>query len=308
MYNRKIVPSISLFWILIFFSVAQAQERVIIVNAVKNQNNSVEISYEKFKPGTYTVYLKFKNLENTSSSDIEKIVKDKSGTLYTLRPRDPNKGIGYSYSVTYVPGNFKAKVDTTYCYLLPFKNAKNYIVYESKNVYEVYFNKKKDIVFKSYAIRAKNPDSIYAMRKGIVIEVANKQSNKTYQDDLVFTTQRSSIRVEHEDGTYANYNGFKSSSISVKEGDAVYPSSFLGVIDEFNKEYYLLNFDIYYPVKEKNNNDHKSMLSHNYLTPYFHTTEGDVQLVNGGEYTALVKEEFISTEMSKKEIKAFSKR
>jgi hypothetical protein len=303
MFSKKILPLFLLFWI--SFTVAQTQERPITVNAVKNQNNSVDISYEKSKPGTYTVQLKFKNLDNTSINDFVKIIKDKSGILCTLRPKDPNQGIGYTYSVTYAPGNFKAKVDSTYRYLLPFKNGKNYLVYESKNVNEVYFNKKREIVFKSYAIRAKNQDSIYAMRKGIVIEVANKQSNKIQEEDLVFTTQRNCIRVEHEDGTYATYNGFKSGSISVKEGDTVYPSSFLGVIDEFKKENFLFNFDVYYPVKEINNNDFKSMLSHNYLTPYFHTTAGDVQLVDGKEYTAVVKDEFISTEMSKKEIKAF---
>lgn len=308
MIAKKIVFIFLLYWISVYFSTTKAQERPIVVNAVKNQNNSIDISYEKLKPGTYTVSLAFKNLENTSSSNIEKIVKYPSGLLCTLRPRDPNKSIGYSYSVSYLPGNFKAKVDSTYRYLLPFKNGKSYTVIESKDVNEVYFNKKNKIVFKSYAIRAQGPDSIYAMRKGIVIDVAIKRSHDNHNEGLVFTTERNSIRIEHEDGTYATYNGFKYGSIAVKPGDIVYPSSALGIIDNFNNEYYLLNFDIYFPTRDLNDKSYKSVIAHHYITPFFHTKDGDIQLVSGQEYTAAVKEEYITAEMSRKEIKAFLKR
>ncbi|MGL3000044.1 hypothetical protein [Flavobacterium sp. RSSB_23] len=307
MLHNKKHSFITLFLILFQIQLGTAQANAVTVKTVQNQNNTIDFLYEKLKPGSYTIRIKFNRLENSSSSNIEKVIQNDFGLLYTLRPRDPNKPIGISYSVVNIPGNLKAKADTLYTYLLPFKNGKKYKITQNNDVKSTYFNKEKDSLFTSYAIRTATPDSIFAMRKGIVIQVNQKELQTFNQKDLVYSSERHNIIIEHEDGTYARYIGLSAKSIKVKEGDIVYPTSYLGLSDVFNDEKHLFQFDLYYPDKASNIIEKNHTITYRHFKPFFHTAEGDLQLEYDKEHTAEVKKEYIITEMSKKEIKSFLK-
>ena len=286
----------------------QAQERVIEINAVRNENNTVDFFYKKNKPGSYTIKVELTNLSNSNNStDIEEVVENSSGKLFSLRPANPAIGIGYGYKFVYVMGNSRVKVDSLFQYILPFSKGKKVTVYESSNLNEKYFGSEKIESWKSYSSSSKTIDSVFAMRKGIVVDVINAFENDTITK-MLYTSKTNTIKIEHEDGTYALYKGFKKNSFKVKLGDLVYPSTMLGTLNKFNNENYTLHFTIYYLNKELSFTPSKQTLktaksSNAFVTPYFFTQEGVIQIVPRNTYTADYNEAIITKEMSKKEIK-----
>jgi hypothetical protein len=285
----------------------QAQERAVEVSSIRNADKSIDIQYQKNKPGSYTIKVKFSNISNTFVSDYEDVIQYNSGTLITLRPQNNNLDIGYSYSYSYSMGNQKPKVDSLFQYLLPFKKGKKVTVYESTNLNEEYFGAEKVDSWKSYHITSKTADSIFAMRKGIVVDLKNEYQTDTITN-MVYTSKKNTLIIEHEDGTYAAYKGFKKDSFKVKLGDIVYPNTMLGILDRFNNKRYVLHFNIYYHdqsrIVDNTNATLKTAKStHAFVTPYFFTKEGLIKIIPKSSFTSETKEAIITKEMSKKEIK-----
>ncbi|MEZ7499482.1 hypothetical protein QO200_12125 [Flavobacterium sp. Arc3] len=100
----------------------QAQDRVIEVTAIRNENKSVDFFYKKNMPGSYTIKIEFNGLTNTSAADhYEQVIEGNFGKLLTLRPTNKDLGISYGYKTSYAFGNSRPKVDSLFQYLLPFK-------------------------------------------------------------------------------------------------------------------------------------------------------------------------------------------
>ena len=271
----------------------QAQERVVEVTSVRNTDKTVDLKYQKNAPGSYTVKIKFSNLTNTFASDYEEVVQYSSGNLVTLRPENKDLDIGYSYSTSYTMGNHKPKVDSLFQYLLPFKVGKKVTIYESSNVSEKYFGSEKIETWKSYNVTSKTADSIFAMRKGIVVDLKNEYQTDTVTN-MVYTSKKNTLLIEHEDGTYATYKGFKKDSFKVKLGDIVYPNTMLGVLDLFNNKRYVLHFNIYYHDRSRIVDNTNATLktaksTHAYVTPYFFTKEGLIKIVPKSSFTSETK-------------------
>ena len=286
----------------------QAQDRIVEITAVKSTNNNVDFNYTKSKPGSYTVKINFNNLKNTNASDdYETVIDGSSGRLLTLRPTNKEEGIGYGYKFSYTFGNSRPKVDSLFQYLLPFKKGTEITIYESSNLNEKYFGAEKLESWKSYSTNSETVDSVYAMRKGIVVDIKNEFQNDTLIKK-VYTSNINSLVVEHEDGTYASYKGFKKDSFKVKLGETVYPQTLLGTLDKFNNHNYVLHFSIYYLDKNlmfssSNNTMKTAKTPYNYLTPLFFTKEGLIKIVPRNSFTADANEAILTNEMSRKEIK-----
>lgn len=284
-------------------TILKAQERVVEVTAVRNNDNSVDFFYKKTKPGSYTVKLEFENLKNTFASDYyEQVINENSGRLTTLRPTNKDSGIGYGYKTSYVFGNARPKVDSLFQYILPFKLGKKSAIYESWNISEKYLGAQKVESWKSYSIKSKTSDSIFAMRKGIVVDIKNDFQNDTLTK-MIYTSKTNNIVIEHEDGTYATYKGFKKDSFKVKLGDTVYPNTMLGTLNKFNNENYILHFTIYYIDNSLLFKKSTLKTPYIYLTPYFYTKEGVIKVVSKSSYTADCTDTILTKEMTKKEIK-----
>lgn len=128
-----------IFIALILLQNISAQDPTVQLSSKRLDNNNVEISYEKSKPGSYTVAIKFDNLTNTSQSpETVFAVYSRSGILLTLKPTDPNEGIGYSYKYNYVRGKLNPKVKENFCYILPYKVGKKVRISEMGYVNEKY--------------------------------------------------------------------------------------------------------------------------------------------------------------------------
>jgi murein DD-endopeptidase MepM/ murein hydrolase activator NlpD len=285
-----------------------AQDRVVEVTTNRNTNNSIDFKYTKSRPGSYTIKINFNSLKNTNpSNEYETVIRGSSGMLLTLRPTNKEQGIGYGYKTSYTFGNSKPKVDHSFQYLLPFKIGEKITIYESNYLSEQYFGAEKPESWKFYSTNSKTVDSVYAMRKGIVVDIKNEFQNDTLLKKA-YTSNTNSILIEHEDGTYAIYKGFKRNSFKVTLGDIVYPQTILGTLDKFNNESYILHFSIYYFDKDlmftiSNSTMKKPQTPYIYITPLFFTKEGLIKIVPQSSFTADSNETILTREMSKKEIR-----
>ena len=300
------IDKIFLFVLLISGSFLFAQNKKINVKFSTQKDNSVVFSYTKTIPGSYYLKVSFNKLNNSLNINnvFYKVLKNKSGYLFKLRPVNKSRGISFSYSYFYIMGKPNPKIDTSFVYLLPFKEGKN-IYFEpiTKNVKE-YFGAKPAENFYKYQFISKNPDTVCAVRKGTVISVVDKYSVDTTLA-YSYSSERNRITIEHKDGTFADYTGFHKDKIFVKTGDIVYPGTELGVLDRYDKsKQYQLRLGFFFLKKPKSN--FKS--EYKYFTPYFLTSNGVEKLQPEKNYTVKVSGEIVMKEMKRKEKKKWKKK
>ncbi|GAA3638118.1 hypothetical protein [Flavivirga jejuensis] len=299
-----------LFFFIGFSNNILSQEKTIKIKTERNKDKSVDFYYKKNLPGSFHLTIKFTTLENTKAYTYREVVKSNYGFLFKLKPKNANESIKYSYRTSYIRGIPNPKIDSLFTYTLPFKKGKHVIIHENNNVGEKYFNDEKPKNWKSYGIKRKQADTVTNMRKGIVVKITNKFDTDTLVKKK-FTTQINRILIEHADGTFASYKGFKKDAIFVKLGQKVYPQTELGILDIFN-ESYRLYFNIYYLKTDSLNSKEKSTLTkrkrnYAYITPYYYTEKGAVQLENKNKYKIVFDDEAFLKEFSKKEFKKYKK-
>ena len=274
-------------------------------------DNSVQFSYSKKLPGSYYLKVTFPKLENSYPTVFQDVVKYPSGNLIKLRPIDEDKSIRFSYSYNYIKGVPNPKVDSLFRYILPFKNYRRLEVIEATNLYEIYFGTETPIDWKSYIVMSKKADTVCSMRKGIVVGIKNTfgvdaSVGKTY------SSQRNSLTIEHEDGTYAAYTGIKRNSFFVKLGQTVYPQQKLGILEAYSEDNHRLDFNVYYlydhAIQKKQKLTMKDYKSRDrFLTPYFSTPNGIHNIKSGEIYVSEANEAVLFKEFTKKEKKAYKK-
>lgn len=276
---------------------------VVTLKTKSNEDNSIEINYTKDKPGTYCVDLNFTKYENTFTPQKEYIIKNSSGFLVKLNPNNKNNPVRFSYTYNYRRGMPISKVDTSFVNLLPFTNNTSVEVRYLNNLGSKYFGKEEPENWKSLLFISNKPDTICATRKGIVIEIIDKYSIDT-TEVYSYSSKRNMIKIEHPDGTLANYNGINGQNIFVKEGDVVFPNQPLATLIRYDKsDTYQLRFSIYYLTKKPVKNNEKSEYAYKYIDPYFQTSAGVLKIKPNQKYTTKVTEEVIIKELSKKELK-----
>lgn len=308
--NKRIICLILL--VINFHLYAQVQN--ITINRTVNEDKSIDLNYEKKLPGSYYVVLDFSDISNCYTNEYKGVIAGYSGRLLSLKPINAQQGIGYSLRYSAVMGVPNPKVDSLFQYILPFKTGKKVKIYEAGNIGEKYFGSEKPANWKSYVVHFKSPDTIFSIRKGIVVKLTNE-----HDDDASiakhYTSKRNSIIIEHEDGTFAEYKGFKKNSFKVKLGQTVYPQTQLGTIELFNKSEnnYRFDFSIYYlfNVKSIGNNEKQTFKNnvsrYKFLKPQFFTSEGLMAVESKKEYTTSFNEAILLQEMTRSEKKKYLK-
>lgn len=296
----------------LFSQIIYAQKKNIEITYEIKSDKSIDFYYKKNVPGSYYVTLEFDELTNCNNSNThKKVIKYSSGFLFTLKPSNKNKGISFSYKIKYIIGNPDPKIDNEIIYALPFKTGKTVKILEASNVGEKYFGSKKPIDWKSFIVYSNEPDTIYSMRKGVVIKVIDKYIN----DDKLnktFTSERNRILIEHIDGSYASYKGFDKNQIFVKLGQKVYPHTVLGKLEKFNKTNYRLDFNTFHYL-ENLLDDKKSTLKNRnhktkYLNPNFFTDNINKKIESRESYNVSFNEEIKLQEFSRREKKKYKKK
>lgn len=293
-----------LFSLLLLNLLAFGQKAVIKLETRVNPDKSVDIYYDKTEPGSYTVSIKFKKLENAYSADYVGVIKSSLGKLYSLQPINKNNGIGLSYSYTYFRGEVNPKVDTSFVYLLPFNKGKSTFVDELNYLGTTIFGNELPKNWKSYQFISFDSDTIYAARKGLVVNVID---GNDYDTISYFTDKKNEVLVEHSDGSWASYKGLSKNAIFVSKGQTVYPQTPIGILgNREGKQINKLLFSVFF-LTDADDKPNETLLNkksrYQFITPLFYTSEGILTVTPRTYYTADYTEAILTKEFTKKELK-----
>ena len=307
---------LTIYFIFIISITAYSQQKPFEVTSKRNDDNSVVINYRKSNPGSSFVVVNFKYLDNCGSPKIvRKTVKGEGGILMTLRPSNPDRSIKYSYNYKYINGDHKAKPDNMFKYTLPFENGKDIEVRNLSYVGKRFGNVEPKN-WKSFQFLVNLDETVYASRKGIVVDIEDDIDSNPDQE-YSYNSKANYVIIEHEDGTLAKYGVLKKNSIKVSIGDKVFPATPIAIAGTYDKtENSQLRFSLYYldPDTANSDNDSNQTLSNRkhdyaYVDPLFYVNEGSVnKLIARNNYKAMITNEIIEMEMTKREKKKMSKK
>ena len=216
-HNMKKITKILFFFLSItFFTLSSySQQKPVEITFKRNDDKSIDFYYKKTSPGSTHIIINFKRLENAkSNSVIKKTIKGLSGNLLKLEPFDDKKSISFSYSYSYMLGNSKAKVENQFKYVLPFKHGKEVRALDLDYLGKRFGNTTPKN-WKAIQFLTSPSDTVYASRKGIVVETKNEFSEDN-TTEYSYKKGANHIIIEHEDGTLAKYGVLKRNSLMVK--------------------------------------------------------------------------------------------
>lgn len=300
------------FFILFGFGTMYSQDQKVFITRVKNADNSIDFNYIKEELGTYFVEIELEKTQNVADSlNLKKIynlnLTEKSGTLFKLIPANKNKEILCSYSFSYKKGFIKPQVDNSIPYILPFEKNKKITIHES-----IRFNVKPEI-WKNYLVYSQTKDTIFAMRKGIVVGIRKfiitNNENSRGKNNMLYRTE---VIVEHADGTNASYSGLDEKSLFVKLDQTVYPHTRIGLMDDLvdRSQNHSFKFNVYYFSDEETEDlgVKKNKVIEKSVMPDFITEKGNQKLNSESEYIVTYDESAVYKEMTSEEKSKYKSR
>ena len=214
---------------------------------------------------------------------------------------------GYGY--TWVSGCLNIK-PAEVTYLFPFAPGKTSRIQALYNIDEEHLGKDAPRNWASYSMTAVTGDTVFAARRGTVIEVV-EHKEVPQGEHLSYARDVNYVIIEHEDCTRGKYELFARNGVFPAKGAKVEAGEALGTIME--GQAYLtgthLRFSVYYPELDRQQmidlRKKRGKTTLAYVKPNF---VGAGVLEKGGNYTAEFQQDLIFQEMSKREIKRWRKR
>ncbi len=293
--------------ILLLNIVSNAQVKPIKVYSERNkENGDVTIYADNNSRMNYTVMINFTELQNAQrsySSPYLRTVNPGKSTILTLKRSTTSKSsINYKYKYNYRKGCYNTKVDESVVYIIPTQKNKEVSI-QYLNYIGSRFGKELPEGWEVYGFRINKGDTIFASRKGKVIEI--QDNNSIESKHSVYDQNRNSIHVMHKDcsfGEYINIDKFY-----VREGDVVLPGQAIGTAKAKNtSDYSTLMFSVYY--KDISVDLGGKMKSKNIYVPLKFDVNGRAEkLYEEKKYKSVHNFEIITQEMRKKEIKKYKK-
>ena len=279
----------------------QSQPYALELSLESKTDNSMEISAQKTAPGTYTVRIEFSSLQNTTwMQPIYETAVQSSGTILTLRPTHADEPVRCIYRYQYLTGRENTDPDTAFVYRLPYSSRCSARMRNLSQLRSATQTEEERKSWKAFQFRLEQGDTVYAVRKGIVTEIVDKYDPVPQEGHTSYHSYANRIKIEHEDGSIANYSVLQKGSFLVREGDTVYPDTPLALAGTYDNSHYQLRLMLYvYKKREPGKFRFMSI----YLNPYFLTDEGPVKLQDNALYTPAITDELITQEMTKKEVK-----
>lgn len=144
-------------------------------------------------------------------------------------------------------------------------------------------------------------DTVYAIRRGVVTHV--ERGGRAGQPAASFSTETTSLHVEHRDGTFAWYITLDPDNLFVEAGDEVFPSTPLALAGSYDGENYRVSLQVFWTATNPDGSWDRDYTVHRRIIPRFMTTAGAIVPEHGGRYMPVLTEEMLTAEMSKKELK-----
>ncbi|WP_180335620.1 M23 family metallopeptidase [Labilibaculum filiforme] len=300
---------IRLFCVITFLSLfiqVKAQSPIQVVYN-RQPDNSVDFTFKKSLYGTYFITIEFDNLENAYGDSYSTTITGNAGRVCTLKPKNSEQGINFSYSYRYQQGKPMPKIKDDIVYTLPFEIGTKVKVHPLDYLGATLGDGVPD-TWKAFQFTSEKEEVVVAARRGLVVKVVDEFSTDTSRN-YSFVRSVNEILIEHKDGTLARYSGFKVGSIKVKEGQFVEANSELGLSGRYNSDkqcqlklaiYYLNTRDIL-----NANTDAEKANQYGYVNPVFCYKGGSAILLMNNYYVATCTDEIITQEFSKREKKKY---
>ena len=175
------------------------------IRTQRNENNSVDFILEnKTRPGTLTVFLTLRDLQNcnTASGTFRYETRYTGTRLLSLRPADDTRGVRYGYSYRFFLGPVDKEPDTAFVYRMPTTVRWPVRVSRGVSVYDRFRKEKKGALGLHFEME--KGDTVYAMRRGTVVEVGIPEREPD-APAVSFTSESPDLLVKQPDGTLAWY-------------------------------------------------------------------------------------------------------
>lgn len=266
----------------------------------RNENNSVDFILEnKTRPGTLTVFLTLRDLQNcnTASGTFRYETRYTGTRLLSLRPADDTRGVRYGYSYRFFLGPVDKEPDTAFVYRMPTTVRWPVRVSRGVSVYDRFRKEKKGALGLHFEME--KGDTVYAMRRGTVVEVGIPEREPD-APAVSFTSESPDLLVEQPDGTLAWYICLDGDNVLVEVGDEVLPGTPLALAGSYDGERYKVSVQTFW--WESNPDPKERDFIRKHFFPQFVTEEG-VVCVEKGVYRPVETEELVIREMNRKELK-----
>jgi murein DD-endopeptidase MepM/ murein hydrolase activator NlpD len=172
---------------------------------------------------TVTFEMDMVNLSSTVEFPYTKtLAARKKEMLFTMQPREANRGWSWTYTYYSTFGSTSAEHDDSYIYSLPYPSAKSYKISQGYNGVYSHFGADQ------FAIDWRMPmgSPVQAARGGLVVGV--KQDSNTGGDDAKYDWDANYVLIQHADGTLGQYVHLKKGGAVVKVGQHVEAGDLIG--------------------------------------------------------------------------------
>lgn len=292
-----------------------AQQKVTVDRSSQKRPDETNIIFTGKNDNHYsvTLLLEVQNARYRLASDQVPVVKKISGfssqPLVTLFGSTNTPG----YEYRWMQGCLRTKPRNV-SYLIPLGEGKSTTVYRLGNISDQYFDGEAPEGWASFAFSAEAGDTIYAARRGTVIEVEDYHPVSSSLG-LAYTAQVNSMKVEHEDCTIGYYRLFKPKSTLAAEGFSVEAGDALGIVAA-GENYGIgthLQFTVYYAkiTRElllKYRSPATTPFENAYIDPKFALTTKPAQITDRQSVTVSHPIDVITEEMSRSQVKKWKKK
>ena len=256
--------------------------------------------------GDYSVSIKFTNLMGyrcSCDNEYPIVLRQRSQTNICKLVYESGSGGSPNYTYKYAQGRFDAKPDLDYPYLLPASEGKKLKTAPFSNIETKLGKAVEDSVLGVY-FYCSGTDTICAVRSGMVISIKEAEKNAVTGNNGIPSyynvASRCIIKVEHKDGSFAQYTFVTPVKNLLKEGDRVIAGQAIAVFDG-NEENRGMGISVGHLTFTKDKD-----FKYRFFLPKFYTEEGQMELKFGDTYTVSTPKEIIGKELTKGEKKSLN--
>jgi hypothetical protein len=207
----------------------EREQRLIVIRHEKNNQGNIDFYCENKSFCTYIVTVSFSLLINLEAEcALPATVEVPPGTQRIFTLRKTSSPINFQYHFQTAKGCLNPKADTGFTYLLPIAPGKETHIFELSYIGTKFAGESKPKDYYVIGVHMHSGDTIYAARRGRVIEV--KDDANITDSGVSYEREENYVDIVHDDCTFGKYTVFRDSSIFVHPGDWVEAGQPLGIV------------------------------------------------------------------------------
>jgi Peptidase family M23 len=278
-----------------------------IIELAYNQDAQGNVTFSCTNHGwcDYILEIDFTSLTNAKADHtlpFQAEIKPGINKLFKLSKENANDPIQFKYKINYFKGCLNPVVDTGFTYLLPIAPGKEAQAYELQEVVRATPGEPDPKNAYTIRLRMKPGDTLYAARRGRVVEVDTRDSLN--DAGATVTGSWNYIEICHADCSFGRYGVLKKNGAFVKPGQFVEAGDPIGIVggDRYGRGSDG-RFSVFYNLiaDDAQNSGGKIYLA--YVPLKFWTKKnGKGMLKHGATYISEFPDAVITREMSKAEM------